>query len=248
MPIDEAKKLGAMALFGEKYGDTVRVCNVPGESIELCGGTHLDNTAKVGLFKIVKESSVAAGIRRIEAVTGRNVLKLISDQEKLMQETASALKVGNPAELPVKAAALNSEMKALQKELDGINSKLAEVQMSNLFDGAQEVGGIRIASIYLNGAKVEALRTMGDHARDRNPAAICVLTTVNAGKASILVCCGKDAVAKGAHAGRIVKEFTALCGGSGGGRPDSAMGGTTEIFKIDEAVAQLPAIVGKFIQ
>ncbi len=248
MPIDEAKKLGAMALFGEKYGDTVRVCNVPGESIELCGGTHLDNTAKVGLFKIVKESSVAAGIRRIEAVTGRNVLKLISDQEKLMQETASALKVGNPAELPVKAAALNSEMKALQKERDGINSKLAEVQMSNLFDGAQEVGGIRIASISLNGAKVEALRTMGDHARDRNPAAICVLTTVNAGKASILVCCGKDAVAKGAHAGRIVKEFTALCGGSGGGRPDSAMGGTTEIFKIDEAVAQLPAIVGKFIQ
>lgn len=248
MPIDEAKKLGAMALFGEKYGDTVRVCNVPGESIELCGGTHLDNTAKVGLFKIVKESSVAAGIRRVEAVTGKNVLKLIADQEKLMQETASALKVGNPAELPSKAAALSSEMKALQKELDGINSKLAEVQMSNLFESAQEVGGIQIASVSLNGAKVEALRTMGDHARDRNPAAICVLTTVNAGKASILVSCGKDAVAKGAHAGRIVKEFTALCGGSGGGRPDSAMGGTTEIFKIDEAVAQLPAIVGKFIQ
>ncbi len=248
MPLTEAKKLGAMALFSEKYGDTVRVCNVPGESIELCGGTHLDNTAKIGLFKIVKESSVGAGIRRIEAVTGKNVLAFIAEQERLLLETAMALKVGNVAELPVKAQAQISETKALQKELDTINSKLAEMRMSNIFENAQEIQGIQIASVSMNGAKIEALRAMGDRARDKNPSAICVLVTTNDGKANILVSCGKEAVAKGAHAGKIVKEFTALCGGSGGGRPDSAMGGTTEIFKVDEAMAQLPAIVSKFIK
>ncbi|MEM1483283.1 alanine--tRNA ligase [Oscillospiraceae bacterium PP1C4] len=248
MPIDEAKKLGAMALFGEKYGETVRVCDVHETSVEFCGGTHLDNTAKVGLFKIVKESSVAAGVRRIEAVTGKNVLRFINEQAELMNKAAATLKVSNPVELPAKVAALSGEYKELQRELELANNKLAEMQMSGMFEHAQDVNGVRIASISMTGAKPEALRFMGDRVRDSRPASVCVFSTTNDGKASILVSCGKDAVAKGAHAGKIMKEFTALCGGSGGGRPDSAMGGTTEIFKIDEAMAQLPAIVSKLVK
>ncbi|WP_066459069.1 alanine--tRNA ligase [Anaerotruncus rubiinfantis] len=248
MPLEEAKKLGAMALFGEKYGDIVRVCDIEGKSTEFCGGTHLDNTAKVGLFKIVKESSVAAGVRRIEAVTGKNVLKFIDEQAALMDQTAAALKVGSHSELPVKAAAVTAEIKELQKELDSVNAKIAEAQSMGMFEKAQEVGGLRIANAQLTGAKIEALRAIGDRAKDMKPDMVCVLTTVNDGKATILVVCGKDAVEKGAHAGKIVKEFASLCGGSGGGRPDSAMGGTTEIFKVDEAMAQLPAIVQKMIR
>ena len=248
MPIDEAKKLGAMALFGEKYGDVVRVCSVPGESVELCGGTHLKNTAQVGLFRIVKESSVAAGVRRIEAVTGRNVLRLMDEQETTMEKTAAALKVGNLSELPARAEALNAESREQKRRLEAAEAKLAESQLSGVFDNAQQVGGIYIASVAMMGAKIDALRRMGDRVRDSRPDAVCAFSTVNDGKGSILVVCGKDAVAKGAHAGKIVKELTALCGGSGGGRPDNAMGGTSEIFRIDEAMAQLPAIVGKLLK
>ena len=248
MPIDEAKKLGAMALFGEKYGDVVRVCSVPGESVELCGGTHLKNTAQVGLFRIVKESSVAAGVRRIEAVTGRNVLRLMDEQETPKEKTAAALKVGNLSELPARAEALNAESREQKRRLEAAEAKLAESQLSGVFDNAQQVGGIYIASVAMMGAKIDALRRMGDRVRDSRPDAVCAFSTVNDGKGSILVVCGKDAVAKGAHAGKIVKELTALCGGSGGGRPDNAMGGTSEIFRSDEAMAQLPAIVGKLLK
>ena len=248
MPIDEAKKLGAMALFGEKYGDVVRVCDIEGESIEFCGGTHLDNTAKVGLFKIVKESSVAAGVRRIEAVTGRNVLRYIDGQEELLHGACAPLKVGNPAELPARVEALQGECKEYKKKLEAIESKLAEAQMTGMLENSQLVNGVRIASVMMNGAKIEALRAMGDKARDLRPDVVGVFATVNEGKGSILVVCGKDAVAKGAHAGKIVKDLTALCGGSGGGRPDNAMGGTSEIFRIDEAMAQLASIVTKYVK
>lgn len=248
MPLSEAKKLGAMALFGEKYGETVRVCNIPGRSMEFCGGTHLDNTAKVGLFKIVKESSVAAGVRRIEALTGRNVLKFIADQEDLLHRTAAALKAGSPMELPARAEAVQNEVKELKKSLDSAENKLAENRMTNVFEDATLVNGIRVASVSMNGAKIEAIRAMGDKVRDNQPNAVCVFTTVNAGKGSLLVVCGKEAVARGANAGKIVKDLAALCGGSGGGRPDNAMGGTSEIFRIDEAIAQLPSIVGKYLK
>ncbi len=248
MPIEEAKKLGAMALFGEKYGDTVRVCNVKGKSIEFCGGTHLDNTAKVGLFKILKESSVAAGVRRIEAVTGKNVLSHIHAQEALMNETAAALKVGNPAELPAKAASLNNELKELQHALESAENKLAESQMSGMFENEKDVNGVQVASAKIAGAKADALRHMGDRAKESNPDSVCVFTTVNDGKATILVACGKQAVAKGAHAGKIIKELTALCGGSGGGRPDNAMGGCTEPAKLDGALEKLPEIVANYVK
>lgn len=248
MPIEEAKKLGAMALFGEKYGDTVRVCDIVETSVEFCGGTHLDNTSKIGLFKIVKESSVAAGVRRVEAVTGRNVLRLIEEHEKLLNETAATLKAGNPSELPAKAAALQGECRQLQKEIDKLNSEMAGIRSGKMLENAMEVNGLKVISVALNGVKVDVLRTMGDRVKDQNGDVVGVISTVNDGKASILVVCGKTAVEKGAHAGRIVKDFTSLCGGSGGGRPDSAMGGTTEIFKVDEAMAQLPSIVAKYVK
>ena len=248
MPIEEAKKLGAMALFGEKYGDTVRVCNVEGESIEFCGGTHLDNTAKVGLFKIVKESSVAAGVRRIEAVTGKNVLRYLREQEALMNETAVALKVGNPLELPAKAASMTGEFKELQHALEAAENKLAESRMSGMFENAREVNGVKVASLAVGGVKPEALRFMGDRAKDSHPDSVCVFTAAGDGKTSILVSCGKEAVAKGAHAGKIVKELTALCGGSGGGRPDNAMGGCTEPAKLGGALAKLPEIVANYVK
>lgn len=248
MPIADAKKLGAMALFGEKYGDTVRVCTVEGESVEFCGGTHLDNTAKIGLFKILKESSVAAGVRRIEAVTGRNVLRYIDEQQELLGKTAAALKVGNVSELPAKVEALSGEAKELKRALESAEARLAETQMNGMFADAQDVNGVKIVSATLTGAKPDVLRTMGDRVRDRAPGAVCVIVSVSDGKGSILVVCGKGAVEKGAHAGNIVKSLTALCGGSGGGRPDNAMGGTTEIFKIDEAIAQLGSIVGTMVK
>ena len=247
MPIDEAKKLGAMALFGEKYGDFVRVCNMQGTSVELCGGTHLDNTSKIGLFKMVKESSVAAGVRRVEAVTGRNLLAFIDGQGKLLEEAAATLKIGNTAELPTKVATMQTEMKNLQRELDKANGELAQAKSHKLLENAQEICGVKVISASISGAKPEALRTMGDNVKDQFSNAIAVISAINDGKASILVVCGREAVEKGAHAGKIIKEFTALCGGSGGGRPDSAMGGTSEIFKVDEAMAQLPSIIAKHI-
>lgn len=247
MPLEEAKKVGAMALFGEKYGDMVRVCNILHTSTEFCGGTHLDNTSKIGLFKIVKESSVAAGVRRVEAVTGRNVMQYIDEQTKLLGEAAGVIKVGNPTELPVKLTAMQGEMRQMQRELERLNSELASTKTNQLLENAQEIGGLKVISASINGTKPDALRAMGDNVRDVHPDVVAVISTTVDGKASILAVCGKIAIEKGAHAGKIIKEFTALCGGSGGGRPDSAMGGTTEIFKVDEAMAQLPAIVAKHL-
>ena len=247
MPIDEAKKLGAMALFGEKYGDIVRVCDIPGESTEFCGGTHLENTALVGLFKIVKESSVAAGVRRIEAVTGKNLLRYFDEQEALLEQAAAAAKA-SPAELPARVEALNGELKELRRKLEAAEGKLAEAQIGGVLENSQVVGGVEVASVALTGAKIEALRTMGDRVREKRPDIVCAFSTINNGKASILVVCGKQAVEQGAHAGKIVKDLAALCGGSGGGRPDSAQGGTSEIFRVDEAMAQLTAIVGGLVK
>ena len=188
---------------------------------------------------------MAAGVRRIEAVTGRNVLRYIDGQEELLHGACAPLKVGNPAELPARVEALQGECKEYKKKLEAIESKLAEAQMTGMLENSQLVNGVRIASVMMNGAKIEALRAMGDKARDLRPDVVGVFATVNEGKGSILVVCGKDAVAKGAHAGKIVKDLTALCGG---GRPDSAQGGTSEIFRIDEAMAQLASIVTKYVK
>ena len=247
MSQDEAKAKGAMALFGEKYGDAVRVVDMGGRSIELCGGTHVDNTSRVGLFKIVKESSIAAGVRRIEAVTGRGVLGLIDADRRLMDEACEALKVGSHAELPGKAAAVAAELKAKDKEIEEINGKLASMQTQALANTAVEVGSVKLVYASLNGIKPDILRKITDRFRDTDPSIVAVFSTTLDGKASIAASCGKSAVEDGVHAGQLVKEICSLVGGSGGGRPDSAMGGASDIFKIDEAFVQIPSLVEKML-
>ena len=236
-----------MALFGEKYGDRVRVVSVGDFSKELCGGCHVSNSAKVGLFKIVKESSVAAGIRRIEAVTGKGVMDYIRQDDHLLADAAATLKLSNPAELPAKVAVLSGDLKAKDREIANLNQRLADINMRRALQDARQVGSLRLVSATFNDAKADALRSMGDMARANHPNIVAILCGIADGKASISVSCGKDAVAAGAHAGKLVKELTSLVGGSGGGRPDSAMGGTSEIFRVDEALAQAPVILEKMI-
>lgn len=244
MPIDEARKLGAMALFGEKYGDIVRVVNVQDTSIEFCGGTHVDNTSKLGLFKIVSENSVAAGVRRIEAVTGTGVLALIDDYKNTLNEAAHAIKAPNASELTARCTAAAGELKALEKEVSELKGKLASTQLDSLFENAITVGSVRIIAAEIPGAKADILRTMGDSIKDKASDAVAVI----AGDGSIVCVCGKDAAAAGAHAGNIVKKVSALTGGKGGGRPDSAMAGVGDASKVKEAVAAVKDIVSEFVK
>lgn len=244
MPIDEARKLGAMALFGEKYGDIVRVVNVRDTSIEFCGGTHVDNTSKLGLFKIVSENSVAAGVRRIEAVTGTGVLALIDDYKNTLTEAAHAIKAPNASELTARCTAAAGELKALEKEVSELKGKLASTQLDSLFENAVTVGSVRVIAAEIPGAKADILRTMGDSIKDKASDAVAVI----AGDGSIVCVCGKDAAAAGAHAGNIVKKVSALTGGKGGGRPDSAMAGVGDASKVKEAVAAVKDIVSEFVK
>lgn len=244
MPIDEAKKLGAMALFGEKYGDVVRVVNVADTSIEFCGGTHVDDTAKLGLFRIISENSVAAGVRRIEAVTGSGVLALIDDYKNILTEAAHAIKAPNAAELTARCTAAAGELKALEKEVAELKGKLAATQLDSLFGNAVTVGSVKVITAVLPDAKPDILRTMGDRIKDKAPDAVAVI----AGSGSIICACGKDAVAAGAHAGNIIKKVSALTGGKGGGRPDSAMAGMGDASKAGEAIAAAAGIVSEFVK
>lgn len=244
MPIDEARKLGAMALFGEKYGDIVRVVNVRDTSIEFCGGTHVDNTSKLGLFKIVSENSVAAGVRRIEAVTGTGVLALIDDYKNTLTEAAHAIKAPNASELTARCTAAAGELKALEKEVSELKGKLASTQLDSLFENAVSVGSVRVIAAEIAGAKADILRTMGDSIKDKASDAVAVI----AGDGSIVCVCGKDAAAAGAHAGNIVKKVSALTGGKGGGRPDSAMAGIGDASKVKEAIAAVKDIVSEFVK
>ena len=245
--IQTAKKRGAMALFGEKYGEIVRMVNAGGYSIELCGGTHVDNTAKIGLFQILSESSASAGIRRIEAVTGSGVLNLICETQSLLHNACQPLKLSNPQDLPQKIKALSAELKEAKREIDSLNSRLASNQLEQLFsDGITEVDGIRVASTTFSGVDNKALRTIGDRFKEKSGALVAAFATIKDGKGTLLVICTPEAIKRGARAGDIVRELAALAGGKGGGRPDSAMAGIREIFKLDEALAQLPAIVQKW--
>ncbi|MBR2040567.1 MAG: alanine--tRNA ligase [Clostridia bacterium] len=236
MPIDEAKKLGAMALFGEKYGDVVRVVNAKGTSVELCGGTHVDNTSKLGLFHIVSESSVAAGVRRIEAVTGANVLKVLKEQKALVSEVAENLKAQNPADAPKRATAVMNELKETRQALADAESKLSSGKLADILKDAIEVGELKIATKKLSGVLPDALRQMTDTAKAENDNLVTVLASVNGEKITFCVSCGKTALSKGAHAGNLVREVAKITGGNGGGKPDSAMAGGKDADKIDEAL------------
>ena len=241
MSIDEAKKKGAMALFGEKYGAVVRVVQA-GDSVELCGGTHLDNTAKAGAFKIIGEASVAAGVRRIEAVTGKAVLDYLNERQKLLTEAAAALKT-SPNELPAKIEQTVGELRTMTKKIDKLNSRVASMQMVDLLNVSRDVKGVNVVATKLEDATAEVLRTMGDSIKEKAPNMVAVLSAVNDGKVSLLCVCGAEAVKKGVHAGKIIKEVAKMVGGGGGGRPDSATAGGKQPEKLEEALEAVNNIV-----
>ncbi len=250
MPIDEAKAMGAMALFGEKYGDVVRVVKAGDFSTELCGGTHVDNTGKIGLFKIVSESSVAAGVRRIQAVTGKNVLKYIDEKNDLIYTTAEAFKVGNISALPQKAVVIANDLKAKDKEIASLKAEINSFKTAGIMAGAVDVNGVQLVVYYAGELDSNGLRSMAETARDSAPNTVAVIAGSNQekGTCSFACACGKDAIAKGTHAGNIVREVAKVAGGSGGGKPDMAMAGGKEISKIDDALISAKEIVASMIK
>ena len=250
MPIDEAKAMGAMALFGEKYGDVVRVVKAGDFSTELCGGTHVDNTGKIGLFKIVSESSVAAGVRRIQAVTGKNVLKYIDEKNELLYTTAEAFKVGNVSALPQKAVAIANDLKAKDKEIASLKAEINSFKTAGIMAGAVDVNGVQLVVYYAGEADANGLRSMAETARDSAPNTVAIIAGSNAekGTCSFACACGKDAIAKGAHAGNIVREVAKIAGGSGGGKPDMAMAGGKDISKIDDALMSANEILKSMVK
>ena len=248
MGIEEARQSGAMALFGEKYGDVVRVVSVEdGFSKELCGGTHMDNTARLGLFKVVSESSVASGVRRIEGVTGMGVLALMGTQAATLLDSARAMKVANPMELPFHARQMMGELKEKDKEIESLNAKLAQNRLEGVFQNAQEVEGVKVVYALLSGTGSDALRALCDKAKERGEAIAAVFAGVSGGKATLAAVCSKAAQEKGLKAGVLVKEVAQLCGGNGGGRPDFAMAGAKDQSKLDDALAAVPELVKKQI-
>ncbi|HPE94458.1 MAG TPA: alanine--tRNA ligase [Bacillota bacterium] len=244
MPIEEAKKLGAMALFGEKYGSIVRVVSIPGFSTEFCGGTHLDNTAKAGLFRIVSESSVAAGVRRIEGVTGTNLLEKLYEDEAELESVASILKT-NRRELGAKASLTVNELRDTKKALDAANGSMADIRLESAVSSAKTVGAFSFISASFENVASDVLRNAADRIKDKNPSAVMLFSTSAGGKLQLVAACGKDAVAHGAHAGNLLREVAAITGGGGGGRPDSAMAGGKDVSKLGEAFAAAPEILLK---
>ena len=243
LPIEEAKKRGAIALFGEKYGDTVRVVDMgEGYSVEFCGGTHLDNTAKVGVFHISSEFSVASGVRRIEATTGLASLEVMNRNQEMLFQAAAALKA-KPGELREKAVQNMEELKELRHVVEVFKAKEAVSEAGQFLMGAKEVGGLKVVTATLADADSDRLRKMGDFLRDKSQSVVAVLSAVKDGKITFLAVCGKDAVQKGVKAGDLIKHVTAICGGKGGGKPDSAMGGGTDVLKLDDALATVDDFV-----
>ena len=242
MPISEAKKLGATALFSEKYGQTVRVVNMGGYSIEFCGGTHLDNTAKVGAFQLVSEGSVASGVRRIEAYTGKACMARMENAQAMLADAAAKLKV-KPADLAGKIQSNLDEIKELKRQIEQYQAKDASGAVEKLLESAKEIGGMKVLTAKVSGMDAAKLRQMGDMLRDKAANIVGVLASVNGEKPSFLAICGKDAVAKGLKAGEVVKLVCSTCGGSGGGKPDSAMGGGKDAAKVDEALSLVEGFV-----
>ena len=236
MPIAEAKKLGAMALFGEKYGDIVRVVRAGDFSTELCGGTHVDNTAKVGPFRITSESSVASGVRRIEAVTGEAFLNLVDEMNMRLVKAAELLKT-TPMELINKAQSSMNEIRELHQTIERMKDKLFAGDVDSLMFSAKDVNGLKVVTASRENTDANDLRKLGDFLRDKNPNTVAALGAVNGEKVTLLAVCGKNAVARGIKAGDIIKNIAPIVGGKGGGKPDSAMGGGTHALKLDDALA-----------
>ena len=242
MSLDEAKKTGAKALFGEKYGDTVRVVDMGGYSVEFCGGTHLDNTAKVGVFHINSEFSVASGVRRIEATTGLKSLEVMNRNQERLFEAAAILKT-KPGELREKAEQTMEELRQMRHLVEKYKAKEAAGETERFLLGGHSVGELKVLTATLPDADANKLRQMGDLLRDKQPNVVAVLSSVNGEKITFLAVCGKEAVQKGFKAGDIIKHVTAICGGKGGGKPDSAMGGGSNVLKLDDALAAVDDFV-----
>jgi alanyl-tRNA synthetase len=244
MEIDKARQKGAMALFGEKYGDVVRVVDMGGWSVELCGGTHVDNTAKIGPFRIVSESSVASGVRRIEAVTGKAFLIQAEDAYHMLSKGASMLKT-NPSELITKMESFLGEMKALRQNIDRMKDKVISGDAERFLFASKNIGGLRVLTSTQSDIDVADLRKMGDFLRDKEENVVAVLAAVNGDKVSFLAVCGKQAIARGIKAGDIIKAVSAVAGGKGGGKAESAMGGGTNVLKTDDALAIVDDLVAE---
>ena len=243
MRLEDAKKTGAIALFGEKYGDTVRVVDMgDGYSVEFCGGTHLDNTAKVGLFHITSEFSVASGVRRIEAVTGKASLAQMERTDNLVLRAAAILKT-KPGDLLERAQSTMEDVKRSHQRLEKLQARLAAGETERLLFSTHEVGPLRVLTATVPEADAAKLRQMGDVLREKAPNVAALLAAVNDGKITFLAVCGKEAVAKGVKAGDIIKAIAPICGGKGGGKPDSAMGGGSDLLKLDNALAALDDFV-----
>lgn len=232
--IEEAKEMGAMALFGEKYGDVVRVVQVGDYSLELCGGCHVDNTASIGIFKIVAESGIGAGTRRIEAVTGKSAYELMNDQVGLLKEAAGKMKT-NPKDILTRVDGLFTEVKQLQKENESLAAKLSNIEAGNLTDSVMTVDGVNVLAVKVNVADMNNLRTMMDDLKNKLESAVVVLASVNDDKVNILAGVTKDLISQGYHAGKLVKEVASRCGGGGGGRPDMAQAGGKNPAQVEEA-------------
>ena len=240
--IVEAKQMGAMALFGEKYGDIVRVVKMGDYSIELCGGTHLTTTSQAGMFKILSENGIAAGVRRIEGITGEKVYEHMKEEEKLIKEISEKLKVF-PKESPKKIEALMSQLKETERELSVLKSKLASGSLDDVIANAKEVKGVKCIVHSFDSMTSDDLRNLGDKLRDKYLSSVVILTTIEGDKVSVLGMASKQAVAQGVHAGNIIKEVTKHAGGSGGGRPDMAQGGIKDRSKLQEALGLVEGIL-----
>ena len=246
LPIEEAKKKGAVAMFGEKYGDVVRVVEMGDVSMEFCGGTHLDNTAKVGLFRIKSEGSVASGVRRIEAITGKQTLAEIRRNQERIVRVAQMLKT-TQAELESKLEAQIGELKDIKAKLEKFKEEASLGEARSFLTAAKTVGSLKVITAQRDGMDPNAMRKLGDFLRDKESGVVGVLASVHDGKVTLLAVCGKDAVAKGVKAGDIIKAIAPICGGKGGGKPDSAMGGGTEVSKVDDALAAVDDLVLKVV-
>ena len=242
MPIEEAKKMGAMALFGEKYGEVVRVVNMGGYSIEFCGGTHLKNTAQAGLFKLLSEGGVAAGVRRIEATTGRGVLEYIAEKDSVIAQTAEILKT-NTTELVNKAESVTGELKAIQKSLDEVKAKMAQAAANDLLTSIKHIGDIDVITAQLSGVSADELKMLTDKMKEKCECGVAVLASVEGEKITFVAAATKAAVAKGVHAGNIIREITKITDGRGGGKPDMAQGGGKNANKIDDALAMVDELI-----
>ena len=247
MPIDEAKKLGAMMLFGEKYGNIVRVVKAGDFSTEFCGGTHVSNSGQIGLFHIVSDASVASGVRRITALTGNNVLAHIYQADGMLSGAAAILKSA-VHDLPEKLAALADSDKAKDKEIKSLKEELAHLKSADLFAAPVDLDGLAFYTATLTDVAPDALRSMGDELKNKGDNVVAVVAGVNGEKANIVAVCGKEAIARGVKAGDVVREIAKLAGGGGGGRPDSAMAGCKNVDKLPDAMAQAAALVRDMIQ